>query len=438
MEPFTVRNIIITGNIKTKPQIILREIPFRRGDHFQLQQLVAKFEDARRQLMNTALFHEVIVALKSFDGHDVDVMVDVKERWYLFPVPYFKMVDRNINQWLVQHKASLDRVNYGIKLMYNNVTGFNDKLNMWAMSGYTRQISMSYDRLYFDHKMKWGAKFGFAVGKNREVNYNTVNNKEVFLKDTSNFIRSFFKSNIELTYRRAVKTRHRFGIAYTEERVEDTITKLNPAYFNPGRNRIRYPELYYNMTFHNVDYIPYPLKGFDAVVNFSKKGFNHIMNVWDFNLRTGSYWPLSAKSYFALNTAADLRLPFKQPFYNTHLMGYDEMYMRGYEYYVIDGVAGGFVKTTFLRQLAKFDIPLPRLKHQTINYLPFRIYGKIYGDAGYVYNQQPGTNFLTNRMLYSAGLGLDIVTVYDISIRLEWSFNQIGQNGIYLHRNNNF
>jgi hypothetical protein len=41
-------------------------------------------------------------------------------------------------------------------------------------------------------------------------------------------------------------------------------------------------------------------------------------------------------------------------------------------------------------------------------------------------------------MLYSAGLGLDIVTVYDISIRLEWSFNQIGQNGIYLHRNNNF
>jgi hypothetical protein len=119
-------------------------------------------------------------------------------------------------------------------------------------------------------------------------------------------------------------------------------------------------------------------------------------------------------------------------------MGYDEMYMRGYEYYVIDGVAGGFVKTTFLRQLAKFDIPLPRLKHQTINYLPFRIYGKIYGDAGYVYNQQPGTNFLTNRMLYSAGLGLDIVTVYDISIRLEWSFNQIGQNGIYLHRNNNF
>src|SRR5436190_2509651 len=85
--PFIIRNIVIVGNRKTKGSVILREIPFREGDHFQLQQLVAKFEDARRQLMNTALFHEVVVALKSFEGYYVDVLVDVKERWYIFPVP---------------------------------------------------------------------------------------------------------------------------------------------------------------------------------------------------------------------------------------------------------------------------------------------------------------------------------------------------------------
>ena len=42
-------------------------------------------------------------------------------------------------------KASMDKVNYGVKLIYNNVTGYNDKLNIWFMSGYTRQISMNYD-----------------------------------------------------------------------------------------------------------------------------------------------------------------------------------------------------------------------------------------------------------------------------------------------------
>ena len=437
-EPFFVRSIFIAGNKKTNASIILREIPFKQGDYFPLQQLVSKFEDARRQLMNTSLFHEVTVALKDFDGHNVDILVDVTERWYIFPVPYFKVVDRNLNEWLVQHKASLGRVNYGIKLMYNNVTGFNDKLNIWLMNGYTRQVSLSYDRLYFDKKMKWGAKFGFSLGKNREVNYNTINNKEVFLKDTNNFIRSFFKTNFELTYRRAIKTRHRFGIAYTEERVEDTIVKLNPSYFTSGRNQIRYPELYYNMSFHNVDYIPYPLKGFEAEINFSKKGFSHIMNVWELNLTTGNYWQILPKTYLSINTAANLKLPFKQPFFNTHLMGYNELFMQGYEYYVIDGVVGGCLKTTISKELFNFHVPLPKTKHTTINSIPFRIYGKIYGNTGYAYNPQPGQNSLNNRMLYSGGLGIDIVTIYDVNIRLEWSFNQIGQNGIYLHRKNNF
>ena len=68
--------------------------------------------------MNTALFHEVIVALKSFEGYKIDILVDVKERWYIFPVPYLKPVDRNLNQWIVEQKASLSRVNYGAKRFY--------------------------------------------------------------------------------------------------------------------------------------------------------------------------------------------------------------------------------------------------------------------------------------------------------------------------------
>ena len=40
--PFIIRNITIVGNRKTKGSIILREIPFKQGDHFQLQQLVNK------------------------------------------------------------------------------------------------------------------------------------------------------------------------------------------------------------------------------------------------------------------------------------------------------------------------------------------------------------------------------------------------------------
>src|SRR5205085_3320167 len=83
---FTVRDIVFVGNRKTRPEIMLREIPFRPGEHYILQELVRKFEIARKQLMNTTLFHEVVVALKSFDGYNVDILVQVKERWYIFPV----------------------------------------------------------------------------------------------------------------------------------------------------------------------------------------------------------------------------------------------------------------------------------------------------------------------------------------------------------------
>lgn len=131
--PFVVRNIIIVGNKRTRPEIILREIPFKPGETYLLQVLVNKFEEGRRQLMNTSLFHEVIVALKSFDGYNIDVLVQVKERWYIFPLPYLKPVDRNINQWIIEQKASLDRVNYGAKLLYNNATGRNDKLRFFLL-----------------------------------------------------------------------------------------------------------------------------------------------------------------------------------------------------------------------------------------------------------------------------------------------------------------
>jgi outer membrane protein assembly factor BamA len=220
---FTIREIAISGNKKTKESIILRELPFQSGEIYNLSDLVKEFEIARKQLLNTALFHEVVVALKGFEGNNIDILVAVKERWYLFPVPYIKFVDRNLNQWIVEQHAKLDRINYGLKILYNNVSGRNDKMNLYLINGYTKQISLSYDRPYIDKKMKWGINSGFAIGSNREVNYNTINDKQVFFKDTNNFVRTFFRAFGEATYRPAIKTRHRFGISYTIETITDTI-----------------------------------------------------------------------------------------------------------------------------------------------------------------------------------------------------------------------
>ena len=431
--PFIVRNIIIQGNKKTRPDIILREIPFKPGDAYLLQDLVLKFEGARRQLMNTALFHEVVVALKSFEGYNIDVLVEVKERWYIFPVPYFKPIDRNLNQWLVEQNASLKRVNYGGKLLYNNVTGRNDKLKLWLINGYTKQLSFNYDRLYIDKKMKWGMNVAFAMGKNRELNYSTIDNKQNFLKNDG-YLRNFLSASAELTYRKAIYTRHRFGVAYTMEEVADTVVKLNPDYFKYGRNSVKFPELYYIMTYYNVDYIPYPTKGYAAEITVNKKGFTKFFNLWQLTAKGSGNWPTGKKSFFSLNAFGTIKLPFSQPYFNRRLLGYSDAFIQGYEYYVIDGVAGGYLKASFARRLVNFNIKLPGTKKIAPQKIPFGIYGRIFGNTGYTYNPGPVNNSLSNKMLHSAGFGIDITTIYDFTFRIDWSFNQLGQNGIFLHK----
>lgn len=435
---FTIRNIVIKGNKKTSESIILRELPFRSGEAYQLSELVKKFEIARKQLLNLALFHEVVVALKSFEGNDVDIAVDLRERWYLFPVPYFKFVDRNLNQWLVEQNARLDRVNYGIKVLYNNATGRNDKLNLYLVNGYTKQVSFSYDRPYIDNKMKWGLNVGMAVGKNREINYNTVNNKQVFYKDTNNFIRSFFRANAELTYRRAIKTRHRFGIGYSVESLTDTVVALNPSYFKNGSGRIAFPEVYYLMSYFDVDYNPYPLKGYIVDVYFAKKGFNNKMNIWQLSAKANASWEIADQTYFSARLAGSIKVPFRQPYFNQRLLGYSDFVMQGFEYYVVDGVAGGYAKAVLSREVVNLLFHVKRKKDDQLLKIPLRAYAKTFVNAGYMYHPDPGTNTLNNRMLYSWGIGLDIITHYDFTFKIEWSFNLLGQNGIYLHRKTYF
>jgi hypothetical protein len=70
--------------------------------------------------------------------------------------------------------------------------------------------------------------------------------------------------------------------------------------------------------------------------------------------------------------------------------------------------------------------------------IPFRIYATAFSDGGYAYNENFYAHSLVNRLLYTAGFGIDIVTFYDLTFRFDYSFNQLGQNGLFLHIRNDF
>jgi len=145
---------------------------------------------------------------------------------------------------------------------------------------------------------------------------------------------------------------------------------------------------------------------------------------------------LSAKASYSFQSNGTLRIPFDQPYINQRMFGYGDFYLRGLEQYVIDGVAGILFKNTLRRKILSFNILSPF--NTSFQKIPFDFYAKTYVDAGYSHNTFSESNYLVNRMMYTAGFGIDMVTIYDVILRFEYSFNQMGQSGFFFHVKNDF
>lgn len=436
--PLTIRNVTITGYKQTKPFIVERELAVHQGDILSRGDLQKHLRLTKEQLMNTTLFVDVIVTSYEIGNSLVDVVVEVKERWYIFPVPYFKVVDRNWNVWINEHNASLDRAEIGMKVNHNNVTGLNDKLNMWVIGGYTQQVSFNYFRPYFDKKLRFGYNVGFSYARNREVNYASAYNKLLTTNDGS-FNRKYYRAEAGLSYREGSKLRMQLRFAYTGESFDSIIAKLNPDFIGSGGTKANYLDVNYAVQYYNVDYIPFPLRGWyvdvSATTRFARQSSLDMFQVGGKFL---SSWPIANKTWFTFQAAALFRYPEKLPYYNSKLLGFGDLTMQGLEYYVVDGSMGGMLRGTVRRKIYEYTIR-NLFKAKSHNEIPFKFYAKLYGNLGYVYAKDPGTSFMNNKLLKTYGFGLDIVTIYDWIIKLEFSFNQFDSGGkLYLHTQSDF
>jgi hypothetical protein len=445
-----IGDVEVTGYNKTKPYIIEREIPFKKGDYILRSNLNKKLVLCKQQLMNTSLFVDVDVSIEKEENDLVFINIRVKERWYLFPLPYFKVVDRNFNEWWVENKRSLQRINYGIKFMQNNVSGRNDKLNIWLISGYTKQVSLRYENPFMDKNLRHGINIGFGYTSNHEINYSLDSNKQKFFKDVDQYLVSSLFVDLGYSYRPAIKTRHNFRLSYIDYQVKDTVLKRNPNYLPAGLKRVHYPEIGYSIQYYDVDYNAYPLKGFlaDGYIN---KRFGPNVGFWQVGGSAALHFKLFPKSYLQLQGIGVLKLPFSQSSYFANgMFGSSSFYMRGLEYYVTEGQAGAIGRATAKKEIFSFNIPNP-INSQTHDKIPLRIFLKAYSDIGYTYSRpndnyyitdqgiaKPVYTFLNNKLLRTWGAGVDIVTFYDLVLKIEYSFNQFGESGFFFHTKADF
>jgi len=426
-----IANVIIEGNRRTKPYIILREMTLKTGDIIPAADLENQIEKSRNQVINTSLFIDVKITASDKTGDIITIKIDVKERWYLFPVPYFTLIDRNFNQWWVTEHRDLNRINYGIQFTQYNLTGHNDAMSVWLINGYTKQVSLRYNLPFFNKSLKHGFNVGYTYSTQKELNDSTSLNKQVFIK-SNDFLITTNRADITYSYRPDQRWRHYFTLSYTNEYIADTVLIANHNYFPNNKTSLQFLDFTYRFRYLNLDYNRYPTKGYSFEGYIYKRGIDQTTNLWQAGLSGLYVRPLWNKTFIRLSATAIIKGPTYNYFYNQQLFGYSSFTLRGLEYYVIDGNAGIIGQASLYRQIGKYTLNT-HLKSKNYNQIPFRYFLKLYGDVGYAHNDYPGNSILNNKLLYTGGIGLDVVSIYDLVLRIEFSYNQLGKGGLYLH-----
>lgn len=434
-----ISSINIQGNKKTKDYIIRREMRFKEGDSIKASLLAGLVEQSRSLIYNTTLFTEADIT-PYVDSADISFNVTVKEKWYLYPAPQFKMVDRNLNEWLKRYNGDLNRVIYGVKFAHYNFSGRRDQLRIYLLTGYARNISFSYNAPYSNSALTEGFAVSAGYTQNREVGYKTDSRNIVSNFTSSGFVRESFSISGAYIIRRGHYNRHVLGIGYAYMKVNDSVTiKTKSDYFNSNRSSVGFPSLSYSFQHVKVDNVSYPLKGIFYGFSFLKRGlgFTGGINLFEINGSASRFIPHGKNWYSSVQLIAKIKAPFDLAYINRRALGFEDFYLRGLEYYVIDGVAAAVVKYTLKKKIIAFNIPVP-FKIKAIPKIPVALFAKTFSDAGTSYIPPEFDSRLNNRLLYTAGFGLDILTLYDINFRLEYSFNQLGQNGLFLHAKGGF
>ncbi len=441
-EKVFVEKISVEGNKHTRTRIILRELHFEEGDSIPVPILAKTLELSENQVRNTGLFNEVAISFENWEGTTgrVQIKVTVKEGWYLYPVPRFELADRNFNVWWVEQNRSLDRVNYGLEFTHLNTTGRRDKFNIGAIFGYTQNLYLSYRVPAINREQSLGLGGDISFSRNREVNYATEDNKQAFYKDESKFLLRRFKAGASLFLRPGLRTHHMFSLEFQQNKVDNYIAEeLNPDYFLDGRTFQRFFTIRYYYSFENRDVRFYPWSGnyFDFDLIKDGLGVFSDRDALTLRVRYDHHFPLSKRFSFAASGQAQTNLiRTKQAYLFNRAIGFNGYDIRGYEYYVIDGLDLLILKSSLHFFLWDTKLNFGKLMPiKAFREMPLRFYLTLNNDAG-IANDPYGDdaqNTLNKQWLWGGGLGLNIVLFYDKVFRLEYSMNQFNERGLFFH-----
>jgi len=424
-----VNNLIFRGNKKTKPFIIERELTFKKGDTLWLPFLKQKLEKSAENILKTQLFNFAELDTFNSTNHYTDIVISVTERWYLWPIPVFEQASRNINTWL--YEKDFDKVNYGMFLAQANFRGRNELIRAIAKLGFREQYGFAYTIPHFFNSNSVGLEIKVLYYRQKQLAYKNEFNKPLYVM-SNQYLYSNYDLSLSFLYRPKLYTYHSFEISYAYHSIHDSLYYLNPFFINDSLKTLNYPCFSYYFLYDKTNSVSYPTKGFYYEQLLEQKGtWNSAIRIPSVELKGAYYYSFAKRIFNAHGITFNYSGNSKKSYLFNKAFGYKTS-PRGYELYLIDGNGYILSQNSIRLMLIKPTVTtIYKLKNERFAKLHYAFYLSLNSDAGYVFN--PHNELLTNQWIYGYGIGLDFVTYYDITLRTEYSINQFGKKGIYIH-----
>ncbi len=433
-EVLHIRNIIFKGNKITKDFVIQREMKIHEGDSVLASELNQVVEFNRLRIMNAQLFLTTTSNVERIKD-SIDIIYTVKELFYWNAHPFVTLADRNFNVWWYEHNHKLNRLNIGADINRKNFRGRGEEIGIEGQVGFNKHLYLYYSNPYIDKSLMHGIKTSIAYNTGKEIQSRTDSNKQVFYRDESKNPYRWFRAEFSYLYRPKYASIHEVRLSFHHYALTNKMFADEQKYLG-GRQRMSIPEIMYRYRYNNTNDRNYPTNGWEIDTYLDQKGWGLVK---DFNqiqwyLHVASYKPIYKGLSSSIHFRGRLFGPDDQPYFNYRAMGFKNDYVRGFEYYIVDGSHYAMLRTDLRYRLFRYNFKQNILP--ILTYVPIDIYPKIYADGGYVHSNNFGNSFLNNKMLYGYGLGFDLVFSYYLKVRLEYSFNSLNEKGLFLHLRN--
>ena len=387
---YCIKKIKISGNKKTKPNVILRELLFAQNEFVTIKQVSA----AQKRVRSLKLFTRVRFDISS-NKNQYTLHITVNEQWYIFIYPTFYMNEKSWN-----------KISYGASLRYYNFWGKNIYVKIKAVHGYNPLYKFIYHNPWFlgNNKLYTNLILFKQKVRSKSPAHNKFDDKRVG-----------FDWVIGKRFGHFIFTDLDFKYTEISAPPESDMTVSST-----GKDKLL--SMAANFSFDNRDLKEYPHKGWRLQFYGKVAGKSGLVPYYQYGVDLRSYMPIARAITFAMRSATFLSTG-KIPIYDRTYFGYEKR-IRGRFYDIFEGenLILGSIEIRFpIKKTGYFSLPLiPNFEKYT-SQLKFGISAGIFYDTGVVWFQKQK---LAVEDFYSGfGIGLHFHLPYIDVLRVEAGFD---------------